>query len=63
MNYNEAFEWLKGNRSMASIIPKHPFETWQVRVAQADAAATEQAYWIVKAHDEELIGHRGKSDG
>ena len=50
MNINEAVEWLRGNRSMQNIIPQDPIETWQVRVAQADAACTEQAYWIAKAY-------------
>jgi hypothetical protein len=50
MNLNEAIEWLKGNRSMTNIIPQDPYHTWQVRVTQADAACTAQAYWIVKAH-------------
>lgn len=50
MTYEEALEWLRGNRSMTNIIPQDPFETWQVRTAQADAAMTQQAYYIVKAH-------------
>jgi len=49
MDYKEAVEWLKGNRSMTNTIPQDPFETWQVRIAEADAAMTQQAYWIVKA--------------
>jgi len=52
MNYLDACEWLAGNRSMTNIIPKEPIETWLVRIAQADAAMTQQAYWIVKAHEE-----------
>ena len=55
MNYEEAVEWLNGNRSMTNIIPQDPFETWQTRIAEADAAMTQQAYWIVKAHNEKLI--------
>ena len=50
MDYQEAVEWLNGNRSMTNIIPQDPFETWLVRIAEADAAMTQQAYWIVKAH-------------
>ena len=50
MDYKEALEWLRGNRSTVNTIPQDPFETWQVRVAQADAAMTQQAYWIAKAH-------------
>lgn len=52
MNYDEAVEWLQGKRSMTNIIPQEPFETWQLRIAQADAAMTQQAYYIVKAHNE-----------
>ena len=54
MNKQEAMEWLKGNRSMTNIIPQDPFETWQVRIAKADAAMTLQAYWIVRASREGL---------
>ena len=50
MNFEEAMEWLRGNRSMTNLIPQDPFETWQVRIAQADAAMTQQAYWVVEAH-------------
>ena len=52
MDITEALEWLDGKRSMANIIPQEPFETWQVRIAEADAAMTQQAYWFVKAHEE-----------
>ncbi len=55
MNYEEASAWLKGERSMTNLIPQEPFETWQVRIAEADAAMTQQAYWIVKAHKEALL--------
>ena len=55
MNYNEAVEWLLGNRSMTNIIQQEPFETWQVRIAEADAASTQQAYWVVKAYKEKLF--------
>ena len=52
MDYKEAIEWLNGGWSMANIIPQDSFETWQVRIAQADAAMVQQAYWIVKAYKE-----------
>lgn len=60
MNYKEAIEWLKGERSMTNIIPSDPHETWQLRIAQADAAMAQQAYYIVKAHqefDQAVIAH------
>jgi len=49
MTYDEAVEWLKGERSTTNTIPRESFETWQVRIAQADAAMTQQAFWIVYA--------------
>ena len=55
MDYDEAIGWLKGERSMTNTIPQDPFETWQVRVAKADAAMTQQAYWIAKAYKEDLL--------
>ncbi len=55
MNYEEALAWLRGERSMSNCVPSHPLETWTVRIQEADAAATQQAYWIVKAHKEGLL--------
>lgn len=55
MDLIEALEWLAGKRSMTNIIPQDPLETWQVRICQADAAMTEQAYLVVKAHNESLL--------
>lgn len=52
MNYEEALEWLRGERSMINIISSSNPDMWQVLTAQADAAMTQQAYWIVKAHSE-----------
>lgn len=51
----EASEWLRGTRSMCNLIPQHPLETWEVRIAEADAAKIQQAYWILKAHKEGLM--------
>ena len=55
MTQEESLEWLKGKRSMTNIVPQHPIETWQVRIAEADAAMTQQAYWIAKAHAEGIV--------
>jgi hypothetical protein len=55
MSYEEALDWLRGSRSMTNLVPQHPFETWVVRIAQADAAMVEQAYWIARAHKENLL--------
>lgn len=52
MMLQEAYAWMNGERSMTNIIPQDPFDTWQVRIAQADAAMTEQAYWIIKGNQE-----------
>lgn len=54
MDLKEAIDWLDGNRSMTNIVPSDPIETCVVRISQADAAMTEQAYWIAKAHKENL---------
>jgi hypothetical protein len=58
VNIREAEDWLEGNRSMCNVIPSSDFETWQVRVAQADAAMVQQAYYIVKAHREKELAAR-----
>lgn len=56
MTYDEAVAWLKEQRSMTNIIPFEPPDgTWLVRVAQADAAMTQQAYWIIKAWHENIV--------
>ena len=54
MDKAEAIEWLEGKRSMANLIPWES-DTWHARVAQADAAKTEQAYWVLRAHKDGLI--------
>jgi hypothetical protein len=55
MNKEEAIDWLMGERSMTNTISQDPFDTWQVRIAQADAAMCEQAYWILMAHNDGLV--------
>ncbi len=55
MSYEEAVEWLKGKRSMCNTIQGDQDGSWLVRVAQADAAMTQQAYWIVKAWSENIV--------
>lgn len=55
MTYEEALEWLQGKRSMTNCVSQDPYPTWQGRIAEADAAMTQQAYWIVRAHKEKLI--------
>lgn len=55
MNIEEAKAWLQGERSMTNSITCDPIETWQGRIAEADAAMTQQAYWIAKAHKEGLL--------
>ena len=54
MTLEQARQWLEGMRSMANLIPQDPLETWQVRIAQADAAMTQQAYYVLKAYKEGL---------
>ena len=58
MDITEANAWLMGERSMANSIASDPDGyglTYEVRLAQADAAMTQQAYWIAKAHEEGLV--------
>jgi len=55
MIYKEAVEWLKGRRSNINIIPTLPLNTWNVRIAEADAYCIQQAYWIVKAYKEGIV--------
>ena len=52
MTYQEAIAWLNGERSACNYVPQDPIETWQTRIAEADAAMTQQAYWMAKAHSE-----------
>ena len=54
MKYEEALSWLLGERSMTNIIQTTGEGNghWLVQTAQADAAMTQQAYCIVKAHKE-----------
>ena len=55
MNKEDALAWLRGERSWTNMIPQDPFDTWNVRIAQADAASVQQAYWTVRAHEEGLV--------
>jgi len=55
MDIEEAQEWLKGLRSMCDSLSSPDPNLWQVQTAQIDAAMMEQAYWVLKAHKEELI--------
>jgi len=57
MNLEEAKKWLRGECSMLNIIQSNADTNgpWLVHTAQADAAKTEQAYWVVKAYEEGLV--------
>ena len=55
MKIEEAREWLKGNRSTVNTVPQDPLATWEVRINAADASMIKQAYYILKAHAEELL--------
>jgi len=56
MDYIEANEWLKGERSTCSMFMAlcENNETANVMMAQADAAMCQQAYWMVRAKNEKL---------
>lgn len=60
MDFKEANDWLNGVRSMTNLVPREPFATWEVRVAQADAVMMEQAYWCDRAYREMPPEERGK---
>lgn len=49
MTLEEAIAWLKGERSYVNLMG------WSENTARTDAALTEQAYWIVRAHREGLL--------
>lgn len=51
----EAEEWILGSRSTANTVPREPYETWEVRIAQADAVMIQQAYYVLKAYKEGLL--------
>ena len=55
MDITEAIAWLKGLRSTCNMVPNEPHETYAVRVAQADAAMTQQAYFVLKAEKDHLF--------
>ena len=54
MTPEEARAWLNGERSMCNLVPQHPIETWQQRIAAADAGMVQIAYWAARAHSEGL---------
>ena len=60
MDYDEAIAWLRGERSMINTIQgdSDNNRSWLVATARADAAMTEQAYWIVKACAEGILPER-----
>ncbi len=52
MNLGEALAWLNGERSTVNVAGgESPWDS-QERATRMDAAMTEQAYWIVRAHKE-----------
>lgn len=59
MNKDEAMEWLAGERSMVNLVPVEPLETRDIRIAQAEAAKCEQAYWVLRAMKEDLLNNGG----
>ncbi len=64
MNYDEALAWLSGQRSITNVYPDYPaLDPWNRRkgVAAIDAALTQQAYWVVRAHREGLIPGEGST--
>jgi len=56
MNLYEALAWLRGERSVTDMVNLTEDDSWMVIEAQTDAAMTQQAYWVVRAHKEGLLG-------
>ncbi len=55
MSNEEALAWLRGERSTVNYAGgESPWDS-QERATRMDAAMTEQAYWIVRAHKENLV--------
>ena len=57
MTYEEAICWLKGEGSMCNTIFSQMIGGAEAEriTAQCDDAKTQQAYWIVRAHQEKLV--------
>ena len=55
MTKDEARAWLMGERSTCNNMAQDPYETLWVRIAQADAAMMQQAYYVLKAHKDGLL--------
>ncbi len=53
MQYEEAIEWLKGNRSSWNTFAG--LERSHERCSETDANNMQTAYWVVKAHKEGLV--------
>ena len=61
MTYDEALAWLRGERSTINTTNGNSPGEASERAYRQDAAATEQAYWIVKASQEGLTGKARKT--
>lgn len=57
MTPQEAQEWFEGKRSAYNNVQTLPTETLEQRVAEADAAYLQQAYWTLRAHKEGLLNN------
>lgn len=55
MTKEEAIEWIKGTKDMGGLITQVPYETWNVRTEQANAAKLQQAYYVLKSYKEGLL--------
>ena len=62
MTLDEAYAWLRGERSWTNTLRDGTEEAF-VRIERADAATTEQAYWVVRAHQEGLLDVQGDTEG
>ncbi len=56
MNYEEALAWMRGERSTINYAQGPTPGEAQERAVRMDAAMYEQAYWMLRAHSEGLVG-------
>jgi hypothetical protein len=57
MNIEEAKAWLIGERSSMNHFYAYSIDNQkaEIQTAQCDAARTEEAYWVARAHKEGLV--------
>lgn len=63
MSPAEARQWLRGNRTVVHLVDRSdPDDNVIERVARADAAMTEQAYWMLRGIQDGLVEREGNDE-